>query len=69
MVWSLIFSENNKNLQKGANDMVKVQVKHLTKVFGKRSQAALKMVQEGRPKTEIVEKQAQQLGFMTPTLM
>ena len=42
--------------------MVKVQVKHLTKVFGKRSQAALKMVQEGRPKTEIVEKPGATVG-------
>ena len=42
--------------------MVKVQVKHLTKVFGKRSQAALKMVQEGRPKTEIVEKTGATVG-------
>lgn len=42
--------------------MVKVQVKHLTKVFGKRSQAALKMVQEGRPKTEIVKKTGATVG-------
>lgn len=42
--------------------MVKVQVKHLTKVFGKRSQAALKMVQEGRSKTEIVEKTGATVG-------
>lgn len=42
--------------------MVKVQVKHLTKIFGKRSQAALKMVQEGRPKTEIVEKTGATVG-------
>lgn len=42
--------------------MAKVQVKHLTKVFGKRSQAALKMVQEERPKTEILEKTGATVG-------
>ena len=46
--------------------MVKVQVKHLTKVFGKKHQAALSMVQEQRPKNEILEKQGQRLGCMTP---
>ncbi|MGX7025052.1 quaternary amine ABC transporter ATP-binding protein [Vagococcus hydrophili] len=42
--------------------MVKVQVKNLTKVFGKRSQAALKMIQEQRPKTEILEKTGATVG-------
>ncbi|MDT2815788.1 quaternary amine ABC transporter ATP-binding protein [Vagococcus carniphilus] len=42
--------------------MVKVQVKHLTKVFGKKNQAALKMIQEQRPKTEILEKTGATVG-------
>ncbi len=42
--------------------MVKVQVKNLTKVFGKRSQAALKMIQEQKPKTEILEKTGATVG-------
>ncbi|MFW7432026.1 quaternary amine ABC transporter ATP-binding protein [Vagococcus carniphilus] len=42
--------------------MVKVQVKHLTKVFGKKNQAALKMIQEQRPKTEILEKTGTTVG-------
>lgn len=36
--------------------MSKVRVEHLTKVFGKRSQQALKMVKENKSKNEIVEK-------------
>lgn len=42
--------------------MVKVQVKHLTKVFGKKHQAALSMVQEQRPKNEILEKTGATVG-------
>ncbi|MGO3732694.1 MAG: quaternary amine ABC transporter ATP-binding protein [Vagococcus sp.] len=42
--------------------MVKVQVKHLTKIFGKKSQLALKMVQEQKPKTEILEKTGATVG-------
>jgi glycine betaine/proline transport system ATP-binding protein len=61
-VVTYFFQKIKRIYKKGANDMVKVQVKHLTKVFGKRSQAALKMVQEGRPKTEIVEKTGATVG-------
>lgn len=42
--------------------MVKVQVKHLTKVFGKKSQVALKMTQEQKPKTEILKKTGATVG-------
>lgn len=42
--------------------MVKVQVKHLTKVFGKRHQAALKMIEEQKPKNEIFEKTGATVG-------
>ncbi|MEG0255624.1 MAG: glycine betaine/L-proline ABC transporter ATP-binding protein [Vagococcus sp.] len=42
--------------------MVKVQVKHLTKVFGKKSQVALKMIQEQKPKTEILKKTGATVG-------
>lgn len=60
----LLFSENNKKIQKKEliNNMVKVQVKNLTKVFGKKSQVALKMIQEQRPKTEILEKTGATVG-------
>jgi glycine betaine/proline transport system ATP-binding protein len=61
-VVTYFFQKIKRIYKKGANDMVKVQVKHLTKVFGKRSQDALKMVQEGRPKTEIVEKTGATVG-------
>lgn len=42
--------------------MVKVQVKHLTKVFGKKNQLALKMIKEQKPKTEILKKTGATVG-------
>lgn len=36
--------------------MVKVEVKHLTKIFGKKTQAALDMMNDHQPKTEILKK-------------
>lgn len=42
--------------------MSKVRVEHLTKVFGKRSQQALKMVKENKSKNEIVEKTGATVG-------
>lgn len=38
-----------------------LEVKHLTKVFGKKQKAALEMVKQGKSKTEILKKPAQQL--------
>ncbi|MDF7637419.1 glycine betaine/L-proline ABC transporter ATP-binding protein [Leuconostocaceae bacterium ESL0958] len=42
--------------------MPKVQIKHLTKIFGKRQKAALKMVHEGKGKNEIFEKTGSTVG-------
>lgn len=42
--------------------MAKVKVQHLTKVFGKKSHAALNMIKEQRPKTEIFEKTGATVG-------
>lgn len=42
--------------------MIKVQVKHLTKIFGKKHQQALTMMQEHRSKTEILAKTGATVG-------
>ncbi|MGX7041853.1 quaternary amine ABC transporter ATP-binding protein [Leuconostoc holzapfelii] len=40
----------------------KVEIKHLTKIFGKRPKAALRMVKENKSKNEIVEKTGSTVG-------
>lgn len=40
----------------------KVEIKHLTKIFGKRPKAALKMVKQNKSKNEIVEKTGSTVG-------
>lgn len=40
----------------------KVEIKHLTKIFGKRPKAALKMVKQNKGKNEIVEKTGSTVG-------
>ncbi|MDN6516676.1 MAG: glycine betaine/L-proline ABC transporter ATP-binding protein, partial [Enterococcus sp.] len=42
--------------------MSKVKVEHLTKIFGKKQQQALAMIQENRSKNEIVEKTGATVG-------
>lgn len=42
--------------------MIKVKVRNLTKVFGEKSQAALEMMKENRPKTEILKKTGATVG-------
>jgi glycine betaine/proline transport system ATP-binding protein len=42
--------------------MAKVEIKHLTKIFGKRPKAALKMVKQNKSKNEIVEKTGSTVG-------
>lgn len=42
--------------------MSKVKVEHLTKIFGKKQQQALEMIQENRSKNEIVEKTGATVG-------
>ena len=42
--------------------MVKVEVKHLTKIFGKKTQAALDMMNYHQPKTEILKKTGATVG-------
>ncbi|MDD9138594.1 glycine betaine/L-proline ABC transporter ATP-binding protein [Fructobacillus sp. CRL 2054] len=42
--------------------MPKVQLKHLTKIFGKKQKAALKMVKENKSKNEIFEKTGSTVG-------
>ncbi|KAA8367880.1 quaternary amine ABC transporter ATP-binding protein [Leuconostoc carnosum] len=42
--------------------MNKVEIKHLTKIFGKRPKAALKMVKQNKSKNEIVEKTGSTVG-------
>lgn len=42
--------------------MPKVQIKHLTKIFGKKQKAALKMVKENKSKNEIFEKTGATVG-------
>ncbi|WP_349532620.1 quaternary amine ABC transporter ATP-binding protein [Leuconostoc citreum] len=42
--------------------MAKVEIKHLTKIFGNRPKAALKMVKQNKSKNEIVEKTGSTVG-------
>ncbi|MGX4592641.1 quaternary amine ABC transporter ATP-binding protein [Leuconostoc sp. JNUCC 76] len=42
--------------------MPKVEIKHLTKIFGKRPKAAMKMVEQNKSKNEIVEKTGSTVG-------
>ena len=42
--------------------MAKVEIMHLTKIFGKRPKAALKMVKQNKSKNEIVEKTGSTVG-------
>ncbi|AET29767.1 glycine/betaine ABC transporter ATP-binding protein [Leuconostoc mesenteroides subsp. mesenteroides J18] len=42
--------------------MPKVEIKHLTKIFGKRPKAAMKMVKQNKSKNEIVEKTGSTVG-------
>ena len=42
--------------------MVKVEVKHLTKIFGKKTQAALDMMNDHQPQTEILKKTGATVG-------
>lgn len=42
--------------------MSKIEIKHLTKIFGKRPKAALKMVKQNKSKNEIVEKTGSTVG-------
>lgn len=42
--------------------MSKVEIKHLTKIFGKRPKAALKMVKQNKSKNEIIEKTGSTVG-------
>ncbi|GMA69578.1 glycine/betaine ABC transporter ATP-binding protein [Leuconostoc litchii] len=42
--------------------MPKVEIKHLTKIFGKRPKAAMKMVKQNKTKNEIVEKTGSTVG-------
>ena len=42
--------------------MAKVEIKHLTKIFGKRPKAELKMVKQNKSKNEIVEKTGSTVG-------
>lgn len=42
--------------------MVKVEVKHLTKIFGKKTQPALDMMNDHQPKTEILKKTGATVG-------
>ena len=42
--------------------MLKVEIKHLTKIFGKRPKAAMKMVKQNKSKNEIVEKTGSTVG-------
>lgn len=47
--------------------MAKVEIEHLTKIFGKRVKPALQMVQQQASKTEILKRRVRQLGSMTRT--
>ena len=47
---------------KGGYFLSKVKVEHLTKIFGKKQQQALAMIQENRDKNEIVEKTGATVG-------
>ena len=42
--------------------MALLEVKHLTKVFGKKQKAALDLVKKGKPKTEILKKTGATVG-------
>lgn len=47
---------------KRRNTLNKLEVKHLTKIFGKRQKQALEMVQQSKSKTEILEKTGATVG-------
>lgn len=47
---------------KRRNTLNKLEVKHLTKIFGKRQKQALEMVQQAKSKTEILEKTGATVG-------
>ncbi len=47
---------------KRRNTLNKLEVKHLTKIFGKRQKQALEMVQKAKSKTEILEKTGATVG-------
>lgn len=47
---------------KRRNKLNKLEVKHLTKIFGKRQKQALEMVQQAKSKTEILEKTGATVG-------
>ncbi|ORI79452.1 glycine betaine/L-proline ABC transporter ATP-binding protein [Leuconostoc mesenteroides subsp. mesenteroides] len=44
--------------------MPKVEIKHLTKIFGKRPKAAMKMVKQNKSKNEIVEKRPKKMSMV-----
>jgi len=50
------------NRRRWEEKMSKVKIEHLTKIFGKKVKPALKMVQNGVPKTEILEKTGATVG-------
>lgn len=49
-------------MHKRRNTLNKLEVKHLTKIFGKRQKQALEMVQQAKSKTEILEKTGATVG-------
>lgn len=49
-------------MYKRRNTLNKLEVKHLTKIFGKRQKQALEMVQQAKSKTEILEKTGATVG-------
>ena len=64
------FSERkNEFTYKGGICLVKVEVKNLTKIFGKRTQTALEMMKSTNRKQEILQKPAQLSVYMKRVLM
>ncbi len=55
--------------KKGEICLVKVEVKNLTKIFGKKTQVALEMMKNHQPKTDILKKPAQRSVFTMLALM
>lgn len=56
------------NIDKEEHMTAKLQVQHLTKIFGRRIQRAEELVKEGKSKAEIWNQLVQPLVSMMPTL-
>lgn len=59
---TFFYEKNLKLAKKRRIGLTKVEVKKLTKIFGKKTQTALEMMQQHQPKTEILKKTGATVG-------